>query len=254
VSYVNTSPVQGQELALALRVDIEYLMRKQAAQVSTLFFRDGAPVAYQLLSFTPADSTAPAVTSDGAGRLYLTWLERGELPGFMVYLASTDPAIRASLARLTPQDAGLLAAETFFGLFSGILFVPFVLIWIIAPLIVLGLASLFGRENTSLLGPRKLISLALALAAYWVSKVISLPGMREYVPFSAWLPFIPTWLNAPLMWGVPAVIAALGLWAAWYTIYRRGEGRSPIFFLLVYATVDGLLTVAVYGVVILSAF
>jgi hypothetical protein len=121
-------------------------------------------------------------------------------------------------------------------------------------MIVLGLASLFRGESKSLLSPRKLIALALALAAYWVSKWISLPGMREYVPFSAWLPFIPAWLNAPLMWGVPAVIAALGLWAAWYTIFRRGEGRSPIFFLLIYAAVDGMLTMAIYGVVILSAF
>jgi hypothetical protein len=254
VSQIGGNPAQAEELVIAFRVEIEYLMRKQAAQVGTAFLRDGDPVAYQLLSFTPGNSTAPAIASDADGRLYVTWLERGELSGFIVYFASTAPSIRTALSSLTAQDAGLLVAETLFGLFAGVLFVPFALIWIIAPLLLLGLASLFRREDESLLSARKLIALALALAAYWAGKVVLLPGMRDYVPFSAWLPFIPPWLNVPLQWGVPIAIGALGLWAAWHIVYRRGTGRSPAFFMLIYAAIDGPLTMAVYGVLVLSAF
>jgi hypothetical protein len=254
VSYIRGNALPAEELAIAFRVEIEYLMRKRAAQVGTAYLREGVPVAYQLLSFTAGNSTAPALASDSAGHIYLTWLERGELPGFMIYLASTAPGIRDALAPLTAQDVGLLAAEVFFGLFSGILFVPFVLIWAIAPLAILGLASLFRREEQGLLSVRNVIALVLALAAYWVAKLVSLPGMREYVPFTAWLPFVPSWMGIPLQWGVPAGIAALGLWAAWYAIYRRGAGRSPFFFLLVYIAVDGMLTMAIYGVLVLSAF
>jgi hypothetical protein len=253
-SQIEGNPSVTRELVVALRVEIEYLMRKQAAQVGTAFFRNGLLTSYQLLSFTPANSSAPAIASDGAGWLHVTWLERGELPGFMVYYASTAPSVRAALAPLTAQDAGLLAAETLFGLLSGALFVPFALIWIVAPLLLLVLASVLRRESQDLFSLHNVVGLGLALAAYWVAKLAMLPGMRDYVPFSAWLPFIPSWLSLPLRLGVPLAIAGLGLWAAWHYVYRRGAGRSPTFFLLVYAAIDGPLTMAVYGVLVFSAF
>jgi hypothetical protein len=241
------------ELTIAANIQVDYLRRKQAGQVGTLFFQEGIPVAYQLLSFTPAFSADPAILSDRAGQLYITWLEKGELPGFVVYFASTAPDIRAALDVITWADVGRLAGESLFGLASGALFVPFVLVWMIAPMVVLGLTSRIRREDESLTGLGTLIGLGLAMGAYWAGKLVTIPAMRDYVPFSAWLPIVPPWLNLPLRLGVPLLIAALALLIAWRYTYGR-QNRALLFFMLIYIAIDGVLTMAVYGVIIFGAY
>ena len=250
---VTTNSATEQELVIAFNVQLEYLRRKQAAQVGTVFFQDGDPEAYQLLSFTLPYSANPAVISDQAGYLYLTWLEKGELPGFVVYFASTAPDIRDTLNAITLIDLGRIGSESLFGLVSGALFLPFVLVWIVAPMLILGLTSIIRRGDESLSSPGTLISLGLAIAAFWAGKLITLPGMRDYVPFSAWLPVIPSRLSLFLQLSVPLLIAGLALLVAWNYTFRR-ERHTPLFFILIYAAIDGVLTMAVYGVILFGAF
>jgi hypothetical protein len=98
-----------------------------------------------------------------------------------------------------------------------------------------------------------LASLGLALAAYWTTKLISFEGHFDYVPFSEWIPTIPSWLGLPLRIAVPALIAAVALRIAWRYTFQV-ERRSALLFVLIYAGVDALLTAAIYGGLLLDIF
>ncbi len=253
VTEVAVVPSPGRELAIAFHARLPYLMRKERGQVGLLFFQQGAPVAYQLLSFTSVRSEHPALSRDSEGYLYATWLEGREPSGFPVYLAGTAPEMRSALRPLTPEDVGRLSVETLFGLLTGALLFPLIFVWLIPPMLLLGLTSAIWRREERLLSPGVLISLTLALAAYWAGKLAILPGIRHYVPFSAWIPFIPPWLAPILRWGVPPLLTGLAFLTAWGYTYRRQQ-PSLLFFLFIYAAVDGVLTLAVYGVLVYAAF
>ena len=91
-----------------------------------------------------------------------------------------------------------------------------------------------------------LVSMFLAGAVYWLVKLLTIPAIQTYVPFSAWVPGLPVWLQTPLQIGIPILTTLLGIFAAWYFTYRRNS-ESILNFLFIFAAVDGLLTMAVYG-------
>jgi hypothetical protein len=247
-SGVAVNPVVERELVLAARVQAWHRHGRAAGQISTLFLQDGVPTAYQLLSLTPGGSLAPAVVSDGAGQLYVTWLERVEEPGFAVYVASTAIDVQAALGAVTWRDVGRVGVETLFGLVTGALLAPLALLaWFVAPSLVLALTWVLRRGGESLTDPGARISLAATFVAYWAVKLVTLADARAYVPFSAWVPAIPPWLEGPLQAGVPAAIAFVALGTAW-RFAGRSETKSAALCAVVYAAVDSLLTTAVYGV------
>ena len=102
-------------------------------------------------------------------------------------------------------------------------------------------------------GPGTIISLLLTLITLWGIKVTVLPGMFDYVPLSAWLPALPSWLNLPLQLGVPLLIAGLAFLAARYYVGRKNV-YSIFLFTIIYAVVDAILTMALYGVLVYAAF
>ncbi len=243
------------ELALALKAQIPYLRNDTRIQVGTLFLQDGALTTCQLLSFTPQSSLAPAIASDGARQLYLTWIERTEdMSSYHIYLASTASDIRQTLDLLTMGDVGRMAADTFFGLLQGAVYSLFAaLIWLAAPALLLALTWRFRRDGHNLVSRPSLISIGLALIAYWVGKLTTFASAYTYVPFSAWIPVIPSWLNIPLQLGVPTIIAVVALRAAWHYT-ERSATRSAALFVAIYAGVDGLFTMAVYSGLLYGAF
>lgn len=253
VTQVRANPGFQPELAIVFQARLAYLLRKTKFQIGALYFQDGGPTGYQYLSFTPSGSSRPAVFSDDQGSLYLTWLEKGALPGWMIYFASTAPDLQDALHNLTLDDLGRLSADIAFGMLSGAILIPMALTWLLPTfLALLAVSRLHGREET-LRTPGALASVALALVVLWVFKLAFLPGMRSYVPFSAWLPAIPDWAALPLQAGVPLAIAVLALLFTWHYT-RRKDIRSVYVFTLIYGAVDGLLTMAVYGVLIYSTF
>jgi hypothetical protein len=244
---------QAAELVATFKAKTDYLRRKEQWQISTVFFADGVPSDYQLLSFTPASSRTPHITSDREGYLYLTWLEKGDEAGFAVYFATTAPDFREQLDVVTGVDISQLFAETFFGLASGVILVPLGLVWIMVGAVVIGLSSWLRKENEPLLSLGTLISLGFALTAYWAAKLFILPGIVEYVPFSAWIPLIPEWMRLPLRIGVPALITLVAASVTFRYTYG-GEERSLLFLILIYGAIDALLTLAIYGVLFFEAF
>ncbi|HSM58323.1 MAG TPA: hypothetical protein VK879_19370 [Candidatus Sulfomarinibacteraceae bacterium] len=238
------------ELVVAARATVAFQLRKEASQATLVFLDGGAPQGYQLLSFTRTATSSPYVRSDGDGYLYATWLEPAEPSGYHVYFASTAPDISAALQELRLADVQQMAVETIFGMLAGAVLAPFVaILWLIAPIIILGVTSFMRREGASLISAGTAISLALALAAFLVVKGLTLPGLNEYVPFSAWIPIMPRWLETVLRWSVPVLIPIVGLAAAWHLTFRR-RNQSVLYFLLIYAAADSLLSMAIYGSVV----
>jgi hypothetical protein len=242
---------QEAEMSLALRVRVAYKLRSDQAQIGIAYFRDGELTGYQLLSFTPGSSAEPALLSDQRRNLFVSWQEKGDQGGFKVFYAGTSTEIREAMTPLTRGDWLSLASETVFGMLSGIVLIPLALIWIVPCLIVLGLTTWLRRGEPGILHPGVMLTLALSLAAYWTTKLMVLPDIRTYVPFSAWIPIIPPALGSVLRLTVPLAVAGLGLLAGWRMSYGRG-GTSPTLFVLMYALVDGVFTLAIYGVLMLS--
>ncbi|MEJ2746576.1 MAG: hypothetical protein P8183_01460 [Anaerolineae bacterium] len=246
-SFISTNYPLSEE-AITFDALIQYEFRKERGQIGLLYLQDGQVNGYQLLNFSPDASVMPSVVSDANGQLYLTWLERAGSGGFQIYFASTAPDLVQALSDVTTGDLTRMARETAFGLLSGAVLSPIlVALWTLLPIVVLYMTSLLRRGAASYrvtIGTA--ISLLLAIAVYWVIKLSTLPGIRSYVPFSAWIPGIPSWLQIPLQIGVPILTTLTGIFAAWYFTYRR-DSDSILNFLLIFTAVDGLLTMAVYG-------
>ena len=241
-------PGQPERALAVFKAQTDYLRRKTQWQIGTLLFEQGAERGYELLSFTSSESTYARIVQDSQGDLYATWLEGSSSSGGVVYLASTAPRLRAAFNRLSVADITQMLAETLFGLASGMVLFWFPLIWLIGSLAVLFLTSPLRREDQPLLRPGTLISLALIVAAFWVVKLFVFPGMFAYVPFSAWIPVLPQSWYEPLRIATPVVIGLIALGTALHFTYQR-DNRSPLYFTLIYGLVDGLLTLAVYGVI-----
>ncbi len=250
ISNLSTNTSAAPELVVAFHTQAQYLMRQYKGQVSTAFIQDGKPTGYQLLSFTATDSDSPVIISDAQGYLYLTWMEKGA-EGNLVYLATTAPDMVAAMNRLSAEDVGRLAAETLFGMLIGVAISPLAgFIWLMGALVGMLLTTPLRRGNNRV---GVIVSIFLSLAAFWLAKYIALPGVESYVPFSAWIPMIPDWLKVPLQIVVPVMILITALYVAWSYTFRR-ESESVLNFLLIYAAVDAVLSMAVYGVIIISAF
>ena len=239
---------------LALRADLRHQREFAVGQIGTLFMQNGAPTTYQLLSFNPKFSQAPALISDEAGHLYVTWVEPKDVSGYQVYLTSTAPDIRQALSPLTRGDTGRMVTNTFFGLLTGAVFSPVaMLLWLVLPFLLLAVTWLFRRGSETITSRESLLSIALALLAYWGVKLVTFARARNHVPFSGWIPIIPSGLGVVLQFGVPVAIALIALAAAWYVI-KRTDGRSALVFVIIYALVDSFLTMAVYGELLYNAF
>ena len=241
-------PGQPDRAVAAFKAEVDYRQRKSQWQIGTLLFERGAPQYYQMMSLTPAESNYPRMADDAQHDLYITWLEGGSSSGGAAYLTSTSPELRNAFDRLSFSDVSQMIAESLFGIASGVVLFWFPLIWMMASLVVLFLTSPLRKEDAPLHHPGTLISLVLALAAFWMAKLFIFPNMFSYVPFSAWIPILPESWSAPLRIGTPLVIGLAAALLAIRFTYAR-DNRSPLFFTLFYGLTDGLLTLAIYGVI-----
>lgn len=243
---------QLDEMVLAFRARLPYLSNREANQVGLIFYSESQGFSYQLLSFSPGISELPAISIDESKYLHITWLEENLEGSYDLYYATTEPGTKAVLDQLTGEDRLQLGQEIAFGMLSGALLIPFPLFWLMAAMAVVFVTSFLRKANEPLAAPGTLISILLGLVAYFVAKLASLPGLLSYVPFSAWVPHLSQdWQNG-LQLGVPLVVGALGFAAAYERTYRRSN-RSPLFFFLIYALIDGVLTMAIYGVIFYRA-
>ncbi|MCF6277229.1 MAG: hypothetical protein L3J16_00550 [Anaerolineales bacterium] len=248
------NPVQADELAIIFRSPMQHLWRKVRDQVNIAYFYEGEPSSFQPLSFTTTLSTSPNLLNSADRHLYAVWLEKMEINRYAVYFASTSPAIENSLSRSTSRELGRVAAQAIFGILVGVLMAPVAAgVWVVAPLAILLLfAPLRKIGSLRVQNVFSAISILLAITVFWFGKLATLPGIMDYVPFSAWVPQIPPTLAEVLRLGVPIVSSLLAVFVAWFYTYRQSN-KSTLYFLLIYVGVDSLLTAAVYAVLIYGA-
>jgi hypothetical protein len=234
------------EMAAALRARTEFRMNQEQTQIGLLYLNGAKPTAYQQLTFTMAGSSQPSLVADPADHLDLGWLEPAEGEGYTVFLASTRPSLVDAFRGVTGRDVRQMASESVFGMLSGIVLVPLALVWMIAPLLVVVISSIWRSGDDRLSRPSTWIPLLLAIAAYWVAKRAFLPEVFSYVPFSAWVPIIGPTVGTILRLGLPILGSALGFWVAYAYTYGR-DRTSPTFFVLIFSAVDAVVSMALYG-------
>jgi len=246
---IATNKAIADELPIAFHnANVEYESRQTNGQSALLYLDGGVPNSYQLLSYSSRAARAPYLLSNESQHLYMTWLEADPNAGFNVYFATTAPDVVSALAQLDGADYRQMAGSALFGMVSGMVLSPLVIfIWLIGPMAIVGGALFFQRGmNDDQLTWGSAIIIVLSVLAYWAIKLVALPNIFVYVPFSVWVPIIPVWAEGLFRWGVPLLITALGLGVAWNFTIRR-HVASPLYFMLIFGLVDGLLTLALYG-------
>jgi len=212
-------------------------------QLAMAVFTEGEMRDYQFAARTGSVSLRPNLVADPASNLYLTWLDTAGFGRYEVYYASTSPQAKAWLARKSPQDVLLKAADLALGMLSGVALLPLAIMWNFLPLLWLVLFYTFaGEEELEMRGVK--VALGIAIVLYMGVKLMLLPGsLLYYIPF---LDQVSPQLSSALVSGVPLLILALAV-AAIY-IYMRRADRATLFpAFLIFALTDSLLSMAIYA-------
>ncbi len=243
-----TLPDVAESLGVAVAVRQAYRL-DAFLQIAVGVLEEGTFQGYAYVSRSQQLSDEPHLTLDSGGYWHVVWREGAF--GQRVFYATNEPAARQKLDALTPADFLNALLEGGLESLTSILLMPIIGFgWLLPGLAVVGGWKLL-RDDESV---REWISwpaLLLALALYQGAKWISLPSMAAYVPFSAWLDIPPAW-QAPLQIGVPALILGVAVLVAARVARRRNP--STVLFYTVTGLVDALLTLAVYGVILLGVY
>lgn len=237
---------ENEELVVALGVNQAY-RQDIFLQTNIAVFRQGQFVGYSQSGKTKALSSDPVVALDTMSYIHLAW--RDGSSGQRIYYATNNPTARANLDRLTGSDFFNALLQGSLESLTSIMLMPVIGFgWMLSGMVLIGIWKLV-REHENLKDPLSLVFLVLAILIYEVIKLITLPDVTAYVPFSAWID-IPTAIGIILQVVIPFVILGVALLAA-YRIARRDSGSTLIFY-IVFAITDAVLTLAVYGVIFLG--
>jgi hypothetical protein len=242
----NSASGAGGELAVALSVK-QQLRLQTVEQVNIALFEDGTLKGYQPATKTEALSQGSRLVVDDAGQLHLAWREGGQ--SRFVYYATTAPLARANLDSLSRDEVGDFLGTAVIEGITGVLFFPFAFFWLVPGLIVMGIRR-FMKDDAHMGEPATILFFIVAVALYQLTKLMFLPTIRNYVPFSAWIDIPNNW-QPFLLLGIPVVIFLIA-GTVGYLIHRKTE--SALITLFGLTAVDALLTLFFYGVNILGAY
>lgn len=239
-----TIDTQGEELPVAFRIYVDY-GRHRKFQIAMAVFKEGRLVGYQSAGKSRYPSSRPTLLADDKGNLHLAWLDSTGGGSTHLYYASTSPLVKAHLDRLTGEDLLSGAARMMDGFLFGFLLAPSIALLLVPAFVWVFFCTAVIHFDD--LGTRRgKIGLVVALLIYLVTKLLGLPSLLSYVPFSAWFPFLPSSISPLLMVGTPLFVsggaAALAIW-----FLRRVESRRLLTALLLFTLPDALLTLMVYS-------
>ncbi len=238
---------QGEDLPVALTVK-QTIRMDSYVQMVVAVFREGQFEGYQTAVKSRSLSIDPALVASDSGQLYLAWRE-GSLSE-KIYFASTDPVTRTALDALDSTDIFTALLEGGMEGLVGILLLPIVGFgWMLPGGVLIGIWKII-RDYESIREAGARFILLIAVLIYQGTKVVTLPGMLNYVPFSAWLD-IPAGWQDPLRLSVPALIFILALMVAEWVRRRRSE--SAVAYYIAWTLSDAILTLGVYGVIFLGS-
>lgn len=246
----NLTPISGHRSTLAVATAMKQDYRlDNFLQIAILLFEQGELIGYQIATKTESISQEPIITVDDSDSLYIAWREGPA--GNRIFLATTTPVGRAALDGIDGYEIMRSLIKGGVESFAGFGFFPFAFFWLVPGLLILGLVEVFGME-TEFNRPLPLAALIVSMLFYEIMKIIIVPTIFSYVPFSAWIG-ISSSMEMVLRVGVPLATLGIGLLVAWWISWRR-DNRAALIFFFVAAGIDALLTLMIYGVNFLGAF
>jgi hypothetical protein len=249
-TYLPSMPLSDGKGNIAILASTPETVRyKVYQQVALMILQDGQFIGYQPISGSTGMSISPSLGSDAAGNLYAVWLERSTSTN--VYIATTSPTAAARLNRMDISDFSVVALGLIIESIAGLIMVPFALLFFVAGLVGLGAGSLLTRWiQTQRL--REAVSLTLGIVLMWLSKLVFIPQIQTYLPFSAWVPELSPEVATvwQLFW--PVLIVGLGLLVMRH-FSRRFEHRSLLIRFGLYGITDIFLTAFCYGAILQGA-
>ena len=198
-------------------------------------------------------SQNPIIAADDGGNLHLIWQEGHS--GKRIYYATTLPEAKARLNRVALEDLPTLFLAGGMEAVTGILLFPFAFPWMAIGFVIMIVLRL-ARNDEDITQRLSQILLVFALLAYQISKLLFLPDILIYVPFSAWVD-IPDGVGKVLKVLVPLTIIGLGIIMAEWRRRRKIQNDSPMSSLGYYMTaviVDTVLTLSIYGVIFMGEY
>jgi len=214
-------------------------------QIVNLIFEDGGLLGYQVAGNTTHWSRLSSLVADDEGNLHLSWVDGLEPGPSAVYYATTAQTVRERVDGLTRDDLLSAALNTVFSTMAGVAAIPLAVLWVLPPIIWAFVAGRFtGGQGTR--GARWYAALVIAVVIYQASKLYFSPGLMEYAPLSASVPFLPTALHALLRVLAPVGIMGLATLGAFLALARTGT-NNLLAITLVFVLTDAVLTLMAYG-------
>lgn len=237
----NAAGPQGDELAMVVSANQNQRL-DEFVQMILVLFEDGQFKGYQLAGKTESLSREGYLQLDRGGNLHLAWREG---TGNKLYYASTAPEIRAGLDRLGREDLAAVILGGGMDALTGALFFPLSFIWFLPGIVILGIRKL-RRDDETINSRISQFLVVFSIVTYQLMKVLFMPTISTYVPFSAWID-VPEGMKTSLQIIVPALILLFGVIVAEIVRRRRPSTSSLIYFLII-TGVDAIFTLGVYGV------
>jgi hypothetical protein len=241
--------VSGQSSALVAAITMEQALRQDSfQQIAILVLEEGRLIGFQVATKTSSLSREPVIVSDASGSLYIAWREGAGRD--RAYFATTAPAGREALDKTEGYEVFRTLTVASMEGFASLGVFPFAFFWLAPGLLILGAVEVFGRE-TDVNKPVPLALFIVSLLLYQLMKVIILPTIFTYVPFSAWFE-VSEVLGSVLRVVVPLATLGIGLLISWWISWRR-DNRAVFLFFFVTAGIDAILTLLIYGVTFFGA-
>ena len=244
-----TSPGHDGVLVVAVAAN-QKIRLDQHVQILVGIFEGGEYQGYTIGTRTTEISRDPQIVMDKNGDLHLTWQEGSA--GKRTFYATTAPTARESLDQFSLGDLPNLFLSGGLEAITGMLLFPFAFPWMVVGLVILIVLRL-TRNDENVTQPLSKILLIIAILTYQVSKLLFLPDLLVYIPFSAWLD-LSEGAGQIMRILVPVTIFGLGILVAELRRRRNPAPPSSLSYFITVILVDTLLTLSVYGVIFLGEY
>lgn len=199
----------------------------------------------QVVTASRGASVRPSIAMDGQGHLYVAWIDTAGFEQYQVLYAGNAPQVKKVLNRITTYDVVDRVLGVFMTGLSSMIFLPVVVLWMIAPLGYLVLYSMV-RSNVDFSQPAGQRTVLIAVGLQLVSKLLLVPSLLDRFP---WALLLPSNLGTLFgHWIVPILLSGIAVWPAWLIARRRGS-ESLLAPYLIFALIDAFLMLIVYVVV-----
>jgi hypothetical protein len=248
-TYQPSMPVAREDslsIAVSTPGKTRYKIRQQIVQI---VLKDGQILGYQPISDTTGSSIYPTLSLDEKNNFYAVWLERTAVNA--IYFATTNPLALDTLDQMDTSEALVTALGIIVESVTGLFILPFALVWVGVGFAGLGVGILITRL-VHLNRWSDSVGFVFGVIALWYSKLLFMPQLLTYVPFSSYMPgFSPTF---SIIWRsfILVTILLVGLFLS-NRLTQHWDLPSVVIRFGLYGVIDITLTALFYGAIFQGA-